>query len=39
MDPGVLPSLYQRQASENPGDDMLGWLLFAEAGGEKLTRR
>jgi cytochrome P450 len=27
-----------RQAAETPGDDMLGWLIEAEAGGEKLSR-
>jgi cytochrome P450 len=31
-------SLDEREARGDPGDDMLGWLLTAEAGGEKLTR-
>ena len=31
-------ALNERQARSNPGDDMLGWLLQAEAGGQKLTR-
>jgi len=31
-------SLDQREANGDPGDDMLGWLMSAEAGGEKLTR-
>jgi cytochrome P450 len=31
-------SLDEREARGDPGDDMLGWLLTAEAGGEKLSR-
>jgi cytochrome P450 len=31
-------SLDERESRQEPGDDMLGWLLTAEAGGEKLTR-
>jgi cytochrome P450 len=31
-------SLDEREASGKPGDDMLGWLLTAEAGSERLTR-
>ncbi len=31
-------SLGEREARGDPGDDMLGWLLTAEAGGETLTR-
>jgi cytochrome P450 len=30
--------LDRREGLPDPGDDMLGWLLKAEAGGEKLTR-
>jgi cytochrome P450 len=28
----------EREQSDDPGEDMLGWLVTAEAGGEKLTR-
>jgi cytochrome P450 len=31
-------SLDEREARDDPGDDMLGWLMQAEAGGEKLSR-
>ncbi len=31
-------SLDEREARGDPGDDVLGWLLTAEAGGEKLSR-
>ena len=31
-------SLDEREARGEPGDDMLGWLLESEAGGERLTR-
>jgi cytochrome P450 len=31
-------ALDEREARDDPGDDMLGWLLEAEAGGERLTR-
>ena len=31
-------SLDERQATGEPGEDMLGWLLTAEAGGERLSR-
>jgi cytochrome P450 len=31
-------ALDEREAKGDPGDDMLGWLLTAEAGGERLTR-
>ena len=31
-------SLDERQARGEPGDDMLGWLITAEAGGERLSR-
>jgi cytochrome P450 len=30
--------LDRRERVDNPGDDMLGWLMTAEAGGQKLTR-
>jgi cytochrome P450 len=31
-------ALDAREKRDDPGDDMLGWLMKAEAGGEKLTR-
>jgi cytochrome P450 len=31
-------SIAEREARPDPGDDMLGWLVKAEAGGEKLSR-
>jgi cytochrome P450 len=31
-------SLDERESRGDPGDDMLGWLLTAEAGGDKLSR-
>ena len=31
-------SLDERESRGDPGDDMLGWLLTAQAGGERLTR-
>jgi cytochrome P450 len=31
-------SLDEREATGEPGDDMLGWLLTSEVGGERLTR-
>jgi cytochrome P450 len=31
-------SLDAREASENPGDDMIGWLMTTEVEGERLTR-